>query len=67
MGYHLVCQVLSHVAWLLVISQVMKELLTGEMSFAVGSAYVAGYTLGSLCGARVAMHIEGIIGAKADG
>ena len=64
--YHMCCQVISHGVWLLVISSILKELMANDLTLSVATAYIAGYTLGSLCGAKVSMKIEKIIGAKAD-
>jgi len=63
MVYHMVCQILSHLAWLLVISSLLKELMVNDLSPPVAVAYIAGYTLGSLLGAKISMFIEKQLGA----
>lgn len=65
MMYHMFCQMISHGVWLLVISSVLKELMANDLTLPVAAAYIAGYTVGSMCGAKVSMKIEKLIGATA--
>lgn len=61
MTYHMVCQIASHTSWLLVLVNLMSQ----PIGLYEGVAYVSGYTIGSLIGAKISMRIETLIGATA--
>ena len=61
MGYHAVASVMSNLVWFATFHQLA---VVHEFGWAIAHWYIAGTVLGSLFGARVAMRIEKLIGAK---
>lgn len=62
MAYHAVCAVGSNGIWFLT----MRELVVADLSLILIIPYVIGTVAGSVCGAKVSMYIESLIGARAD-
>ncbi len=62
MTYHAICAVGSNAIWFLT----MRELVVTDLSLSLIAPYVIGTVAGSVCGAKVSMKIEGLIGALAD-
>lgn len=63
MTYHLIAATLSNGVWFLT----FRQLVLSEMSFILFVPYTIGTVCGSLCGAKLSMWIERLIGAEADG
>lgn len=63
MTYHLIAAVFSNGIWFLT----MRELVLADLSLTLVLPYIFGTVAGSLFGARVAMRIERLISASADG
>lgn len=60
--YHAVMSVLSNSVFFLT----FRELVLADMNWWMFAPYVIGTVLGSLFGAKVAMRIESLIGARTD-
>ena len=63
MAYHLVAATFSNTVWFLT----FRQLVRADMSFTLFIPYTIGTVAGSLCGARLSMWIERLIGATSDG
>ena len=61
--YHLIASVFSNGIWFLT----FRQLVLSEMSVSLFVPYTIGTVCGSLCGAKLSMLIERLIGASADG
>lgn len=61
MGYHAVASVLSNLVFFATFQQLA---IVHEFNWAVAPWYIVGTVMGSLFGAKVAMKIERLIGAK---
>jgi len=62
MKYHLISSFFSNTIWFLT----FRELIRGDMNLLLFLPYCVGTMCGSLCGVRIAMHIEKVLGASAD-
>ena len=62
-SYHMTAAFFSNAIWFLT----FRELVKGDMTFLLFLPYIAGTMVGSLYGVKLAMKIERLIGAKADG
>lgn len=62
MAYHLVAAVFSNGIWFLT----FRELVTADMSLTLFVPYTVGTVAGSLCGVKVSMWIERLLGAESD-
>lgn len=63
MTYHLVAACLSNGIWFLTI----RELVIADLSMDLIIPYIIGTVTGSICGAKISMLIEKMIGATSDG
>lgn len=63
MKYHLIAAFFSNTIWFLT----FRALIKGDMNFILFMPYCLGTMCGSLCGVRISMFIEKLLGAEADG
>ncbi len=63
MKYHLIAAFFSNTIWFLT----FRALIKGDMNFVLFMPYCLGTMCGSLCGVRISMFIEKLLGASADG
>lgn len=63
MTYHLFASIFSNSIWFLT----FRELVKSDMNFILFIPYCIGTVSGSICGAKISMWIEYLIGAEADG
>jgi len=63
MRYHLIAAFFSNTIWFITFRQLVKA----DMTFVFFLPYCAGTMCGSLCGVRISMFIEKLLGAEADG
>lgn len=62
MKYHLIAAFFSNTIWFLT----FRALIKGDMNFILFMPYCAGTMCGSLCGVKISMFIEKLLGASAD-
>lgn len=60
--YHIIASVFSNGIWFLT----FRELVTKDMNFILFLPYTLGTVSGSVCGVRVSMWIERLLGAASD-
>jgi uncharacterized membrane protein YfcA len=63
MRYHLIAAFFSNTIWFLT----FRQLVLADMNMYLFIPYCAGTMLGSVCGVKVSMAIERLLGATADG
>jgi uncharacterized membrane protein YfcA len=63
MKYHMIAASFSNGIWFLT----FRQLVRSDMNFILFIPYVVGTVVGSVCGVKVSMLIEKILGASADG
>jgi len=63
MRYHMIAAFFSNSIWFLT----FRELVRADMNLVLFMPYCVGTMIGSLCGVRVSMFIEKLLGASADG
>lgn len=63
MKYHLIAAFFSNTIWFLT----FRALIKGDMNFVLFMPYCVGTMCGSLCGVKISMFIEKLLGAAADG
>lgn len=62
MKYHLIAAFFSNTIWFLT----FRALIKGDMNFVLFMPYCVGTMCGSLCGVKISMFIEKLLGASAD-
>ena len=63
MRYHLIAAGFSNGIWFLT----FRQLVRGDMNFILFLPYMVGTMIGSVCGVKISMFIERLLGASADG
>jgi len=63
MKYHLIAAFFSNTIWFLT----FRALIKGDMNFILFMPYCVGTMCGSLCGVKISIFIERLLGASADG
>lgn len=63
MKYHLIAAFFSNTIWFLT----FRALIKGDMNLILFMPYCLGTMCGSLCGVKISMFIERLLGAEADG
>lgn len=61
--YHMIAAFFSNTIWFLT----FRALIKGDMNFVLFMPYCIGTMCGSLCGVKISMFIEKLLGAEADG
>ena len=61
--YHLIAALFSNTIWFLT----FRQLIRGDMNYILFMPYCLGTMCGSLCGVKISMYIEKLLGAEADG
>lgn len=61
--YHVIAASFSNGIWFLT----FRQLILADMNFILFIPYCVGTVIGSVCGVRVSMFIERLLGASADG
>lgn len=62
MRYHLIAAFFSNSIWFLT----FRQLVLADMNFVLFMPYCVGTMIGSVCGVRISMFIEKLLGASAD-